>query len=79
MRNNYVEGAHINYLVGGVDVQGELVESGNTSVTPRQTDWDAARDGCAMGGEFDRWDPTDRIARDPTLAGWTDKRVHCER
>jgi len=75
LTDNNVSGAHVNYLVEGLDEVGSLVESGNVSTAPRWSDWDAARHGC--GGLT--WGPTDRIAHHPSLPGWTDLRVHCER
>lgn len=58
---------------------GTLVESGNTSGLPRMTDWEAAKAGCSYGGHTDFWGPIDRIAHHPSRAGWTNKRIHCER
>jgi parallel beta-helix repeat protein len=77
--NNYVAGAHINYLIEGLDLMGTLVESGNTSGAPRMSDWEAAKNGCSYGGYTDFWGAIDRVAHHPSLAGWTDKRIHCER
>jgi parallel beta-helix repeat protein len=73
--DNHVTGANINYLVEGLDMQGTLIEKDNISTTPRRTDWDAARYGC----EGIYWGPTDKIAHHPSLPGWTDMRIHCER
>jgi hypothetical protein len=78
LSDNYVAGCHINYLIEGLDLAGTLVQTGNTSGAPRATDWAASR-GCSIGGVTDTWAPTDRVAHHPTLAGWTDQRVHCER
>ncbi len=75
LTGNTVTGAHVNYLVGGVDLVGELIEENNTSLSPRWSDWQAARDGC----HGLTWGPTDKIARDPNLPGWLDLRIHCER
>jgi hypothetical protein len=79
LTGNHVEGAHINYLIEGVDVEGTLVVSGNTSGAPRSSDWEAAKDGCYDGTGLVSWGPVDRVAHHPTLAGWTDQWVHCER
>ncbi|MBN2549304.1 MAG: hypothetical protein JXB15_09110 [Anaerolineales bacterium] len=73
LRDNFVSGAQINYLVGGVD--GEIVDQNNLSETPRRTDWWAARNGC----DGRTWGAYDRVAHDPTLPGWTDLIIHCER
>jgi parallel beta-helix repeat protein len=75
LQDNQVTGAHINYLVEGLDVVGTFIQSGNTSNAPRRTDWNAARFGC----EGVTWGPTDFIAHHPSLDGWTDLRIHCER
>ena len=75
LKDNSVNGAHINYLVEGLDLLGALDDTNNVSITPRKTDWDAARLGC--NGVY--WKPTDKIAHHPALAGWTDLRIHCER
>jgi hypothetical protein len=79
LKDNYVSGAHINYLIGGLDVVGTLVASGNSSIAPRLTDWEAAKVGCWMGGVHDEWGLLDFAAHDPTIEGWVDRRVHCER
>ncbi len=47
----------------------------NTSQTLRNTDWQAATEGC----NGIQWIPTDRIAHHPSLIGWTDLQIHCER
>ena len=78
LKDNYVSGAQVNYLIEGLGLVGTLVESGNTSGSPRMTDWEADAD-CWMGGEFDTWGTIDRAAHHPTLDGWTDQRIHCER
>jgi hypothetical protein len=78
LKNNYVSGAQVNYLIEGLDLVGTLVESGNASGPPRMTDWEGDAD-CWMGGEFDTWGAIDRVAHHPTLDGWVDQRIHCER
>jgi hypothetical protein len=75
LTDNNVTGAHINYLVEGLDQVGTLIDTGNVSSAPRRSDWGAARTGC--NGVF--WGPVDRVAHHPSLAGWTDLRIHCER
>jgi hypothetical protein len=75
LTGNYVSGAHINYLIEGLDLMWTLIESDKSSGSPGLTDWESAEAGC--GGI--RWDPTDRIAHHPALTGWTDLPVHCER
>jgi parallel beta-helix repeat protein len=76
LQDNYVSGAQINYLVEGLDLMGDFIDSGNISIEPRYTDWveDA---GCPQGGMNDRWGIHDFVAHHPSLSGWTDKRVHC--
>ncbi|MEA1978533.1 MAG: right-handed parallel beta-helix repeat-containing protein [Chloroflexota bacterium] len=77
LQNNQVSGAQINYLVEGLDLVGDFIDSGNVSHEPRYTDWEGDA-GCGMGGMNDRWGAHDFVAHHPTLPGWTDKRVHCE-
>jgi len=69
----------VNYLIDGLDLVGTLIESGNTSGPPRMTDWESAKAGCIINGVTDRWGTIDRVAHHPTLDGWTDQRIHCER
>ena len=76
--DNTVTGAQVNYLVGGVDVAGELVAVDNTSLVPRMTDWQGDA-SCEWDGIVDSWGPLDFVAHNPTLAGWTDQRIYCER
>ncbi len=75
LTDNNVTGAHINYLVEGLDQVGTLIDTGNVSNAPRRSDWGAARTGC--NGAF--WGATDFVAHHPALPGWSDIRVHCER
>lgn len=79
LKDNFVSGAQVNYLIEGLDLVGTLIESGNTSGPPRMTDWESAKYGCTMGGVTDWWGTIDRAAHHPTLNGWTDQRIHCER
>ena len=79
LKDNYVAGAHINYLVEGLDAVGTFAQSGNTSGAARVSDWEAAKNGCYEGGTPVTWGALDRVAHHPALAGWTDKRIHCER
>ena len=75
LTDNHVTGAHINFLVEGLDASaGALVALDNVSTTPGDTDWQAAAD---CGGVT--WGPTGFVAHHPALTGWTDVRVHCER
>lgn len=78
LADNTVTGAQINFLVEGLDVQGELVISGNVSESPRQTDWEGAN-RCSWDGITDNWDTLDFVARDPTIEGWINRRIYCER
>jgi hypothetical protein len=78
LKDNYAAGAQINYLIEGVDLMGTLVKSGNRSGTPRPSDWEGDA-GCWSGSSLDTWGPLDKVAHHPSLAGWTDQRVHCER
>lgn len=78
LQDNYVSGAQVNYLIEGLDLMGTLVESGNTSGSPRMTDWENDAH-CEFNGVVDTWGTIDRTAHHPTLDGWTDQRIHCER
>jgi hypothetical protein len=78
LTGNTVTGAQVNYLVEGLDVQGELVVSGNTSNGPRMTDWQDDV-SCTWDGITDSWGTLDFVAHDPTIDGWTDQRIYCER
>jgi hypothetical protein len=78
LADNTVTGAQVNYLVEGLDVLGELVVSGNVSEAPRMTDWAGDRD-CTWDGITDSWGTIDFAAHDPTIEGWTDQRIYCER
>jgi hypothetical protein len=79
LRGNHVDGAQINILIEGLDLVGDLVESGNTSGTTRMSDRESARNGCPVTYHIDTWGTIDRAAHHPSPAGWTDQRVHCER
>jgi hypothetical protein len=75
LKDNYVSGAQINYLIEGLDLRGELIDENNLSETPRLSDWQAAKEGC----DGVRWKAFDKVAHHPSLQGWTDLRIHCER
>jgi len=75
LKDNDVSGAHLNYLVEGFLINGQFIDENNLSSGPRQSDWDAARLGC--DGVF--WGPKDKVAHHPTLPGYTDLLIHCER
>lgn len=79
LKDNHVSGAQVNYLIEGLDLVGTLVESGNSSGPPRMTDWESAKFGCTVNGVTDSWGTIDRVAHHPTLDGWVDQRIHCER
>lgn len=71
LRDNQVTGAHINYLIEGID--GSIAATNNSSATPRLSDWGSARYGC----DGLTWGPLHRVAHHPSLPGWEDLRVHC--
>jgi len=75
LKDNSVSGAHVNYLIEGFLIKGQFIDENNISLEPRQSDWDAARFGC----EGITWGPTDKVAHHPSLPGYTDIRIHCER
>ncbi|HQJ51988.1 MAG TPA: right-handed parallel beta-helix repeat-containing protein [Anaerolineae bacterium] len=74
LKDNYVAGAHINYLIEGMDLDGQLILDNNRFGAPRQTDW-----GASKGCDGVTWGPTNMVAHHPSLTGWTDLRIHCER
>ncbi len=75
MTGNSVTGAHINYLIEGLIIEGQFIDENNTSNASRQSDWEAARLGC--NGII--WGPKDKVAHHPSLSGYTDITIHCER
>ena len=77
LRDNHVTGAQVNYLIEGLDLAGNLIESGNVSTAPRITDWETDAN-CGMGGGNDTWTTLDFAAHHPAIPGWTDQRIHCE-
>ena len=79
LQDNFVSGAQINYLVEGIDLVGEFIDINNTSEAPRLTDWVSSRYGCERNGYTDYWNALDFVAHHPSLDGWIDLRVHCER
>ena len=74
LTDNLVRGAHINYLVGGVDVQGTFEVSGNVSETPQETCWFAAATGC----EGRTWGPLDFVAFNPEIEDWLSRMIYCQ-
>ena len=78
LTDNTVTGAQVNFLVEGLDVRGELAVSGNVSNSPQLTDW-ADDQNCTWDGIMDSWGAIDFVAHDPTIEGWTDQRIYCER
>lgn len=74
LKDNLVRGANINYLVGGLDVQGTFEVSGNVSEAPKKTCWFAAVHGC--DGQV--WGPLDFVASEPEIEGWLERKIHCE-
>jgi len=75
LKDNSVAGAHINYLIEGFLIEGQFIDENNISLEPRLTDWDAAKFGC----EGIVWGPMDKVAHHPSLPGYSDIRIHCER
>jgi hypothetical protein len=75
LKDNTVTGAHINYLIEGFEILGVFIDENNVSETPRRSDWQAARTGC----DGITWGALDKVAHHPSLPGWTDLGVHCER
>lgn len=78
LTDNFVSGAQVNYLIGGVQFEGIFVQSGNISETPRWTDWQDDAN-CDRYGVHDSWGLIEFAAFDPILPGWVPQRIHCER
>lgn len=78
IEDNTVTGAQVNFLVEGLAVDGDLIVSGNVSNSPRMTDWQGDAN-CTWDGITDTWGPLDFVAHDPTIPGWLDQRIYCER
>jgi hypothetical protein len=76
--DNSAVGAQVNFLIEGLDVQGELIVDGNISSNPRPTDWQGDT-ACTWDGITDSWGTLDLVAHDPTITGWLDQRIYCER
>jgi hypothetical protein len=79
LQDNFVRGAQVNYLIEGLDLMGELIESGNISEEPRRADWPSSWMGCDLDGGVDFWGPLDFVAHHPSVDGWLDQRIHCTR
>jgi hypothetical protein len=75
LKDNTVTGAHINYFIEGLDVLGTFIDQNNVSQAPQLSDWNAAKHGC----NGVTWGASDKVAHDPTLPGYTDVLIHCER
>jgi hypothetical protein len=73
VHDNNVSGAMVDYVVGGVS--GAFSQYHNAAGTPRQSDWEAASAGC-LGHT---WGPMQYAAHNPTIPGWTDLSIQCER
>ena len=76
MRDNTVTGAHINYFVEGLAIFGNFIDENNISQTPQLSDWGASRAGCY--GTVS-WGAYDKVGHDPSLPGYTDLAIYCER
>ncbi len=68
----------MNFLVEGLEVLGELIVSGNVSNVPQMADWAGAA-YCTWDGIFDSWEAMGFVEHAPTIEGWTDHRINCER
>jgi len=75
MTGNSVTGAHINYLIEGLIIEGQFIDENNISNAPRKSDWEAARLGC--NGIV--WGPKDKVAHHPSLPDYMEITIHCER
>ena len=75
MKDNTVTGAQINYLIDGFDILGTFIDENNVSQSPQLSDWYAAKHGC----NGVTWGAFDKVAYAPTLPGYTDLLIQCER
>jgi hypothetical protein len=75
LKDNTVTGAQINYLIEGLAELGQFIDQNNVSNSPQRSDWAAARTGC----NGVTWGAFDKVAHDPSLPGYTDLLIHCER
>jgi hypothetical protein len=75
LKDNSVTGAQINYLIEGLADLGQFIDQDNVSNSPQRSDWAAARAGC----NGVTWGAFDKVAHDPSLPGYTDLLIHCER
>lgn len=75
LKDNTVTGAHINYFIEGLDALGTFIDQNNVSQSPQLSDWYAAKHGC----NGVTWGPLDKVANDPSLPGYTNLVIHCER
>ena len=78
LANNVVTGAQVNYIIEGMEVEGELILDNNVSNQPRLTGWEDDR-SCTWDGITDSWGTLDFVAHDPSIDGWTDIRIYCIR
>ncbi len=78
LADNMVTGAQVNYLIEGLEILGELILYDNISENPRMTDW-ADDQNCTWDGIINSWGTMDFVAHDPTIEGWIDQRIYCER
>ncbi len=75
LKDNTVTGAQINYLIDGFDILGTFVDENNVSQSPQLSDWYAAKHGC----NGVTWGALDKVAVNPSLPGYTDVLIQCER
>ena len=75
LKDNMVNGAQINYLIEGFDILGQFIDLNNVSQNPQLSDWGAAKTGC----NGVTWKALDKVAHHPSLPGYTDLPIHCER
>jgi len=78
LKDNYVWGTQVGYLIEGLDVQGTLVQSGNNYGALGVTDWQGSH-GCTTDGVTESWTTIPFDAYNPTLSGWTAVPIYCER
>ena len=79
LRDNYVEGTQVGYIISGLDVLGDLDISGNEVESLHLTDWEGDRNCEWEPGYSYNWGVIDFVAFDPPLDGWEEQLIFCLR
>ncbi len=79
LKDNYVKGTQVGYIISGLDVLGDLDISGNEVEDLHLTDWEGDRNCEWEPGYSYNWDVIDFVAFDPPLDGWEEQLIFCLR